>query len=116
LGLDRGHELILLVIVTFAFATMFKFLPDIEIPWSDVWLGALTTALLFVLGKFGIGIYLGSRDLGTSFGAAGSLVLILVWVYYSAMIFLFGAEFTQVSSRHHIAAEPLYGTRHLLKS
>jgi hypothetical protein len=75
---------------------IFKFLPDAEIAWRDVWLGAFVTALLFSLGKFLIGLYLGNSTVGSSFGAAGSLVLLLLWIYYSAQILLFGAEFTQV--------------------
>ncbi len=83
-------------IVTVLFALIFKFLPDADIAWRDVWLGAFVTALLFSLGKFLIGLYLGNSTVGSSFGAAGSLVLLLLWIYYSAQILLFGAEFTQV--------------------
>jgi len=83
-------------VITVLFALIFKFLPDAEIAWRDVWLGAFVTALLFSLGKFLIGIYLGNSSVGTSFGAAGSLVVLLLWIYYSAQILLFGAEFTQV--------------------
>jgi membrane protein len=83
-------------VITVLFAFIFKFLPDAEIAWRDVWLGAFVTALLFSLGKFLIGLYLGNSTVGSSFGAAGSLVLLLLWIYYSAQILLFGAEFTQV--------------------
>lgn len=83
-------------VITILFALIFKFLPDAEIAWRDVWLGAFVTALLFSLGKFLIGLYLGNSTVGSSFGAAGSLVLLLLWIYYSAQILLFGAEFTQV--------------------
>src|SRR5919109_2117475 len=83
-------------VITVLFALIFKFLPDAEIAWRDVWLGAFVTSLLFSLGKFLIGIYLGNSSVGSSFGAAGSLVLLLIWIYYSAQILLFGAEFTQV--------------------
>jgi membrane protein len=83
-------------VITVLFALIFKFLPDAEIAWRDVWLGAFVTALLFSLGKFLIGLYLGNSTVGSSFGAAGSLVLLLLWMYYSAQILLFGAEFTQV--------------------
>ena len=83
-------------VITVLFALIFKFLPDAEIAWRDVWLGAFVTALLFSLGKFLIGIYLGNSTVGSSFGAAGSLVVLLLWIYYSAQILLFGAEFTQV--------------------
>lgn len=83
-------------VITVLFALIFKFLPDAEIAWRDVWLGAFVTALLFSIGKFLIGLYLGNSTVGSSFGAAGSLVLLLLWIYYSAQILLFGAEFTQV--------------------
>lgn len=83
-------------VITILFALIFKFLPDAEIAWRDVWFGAFVTALLFSLGKFLIGLYLGNSTVGSSFGAAGSLVLLLLWIYYSAQILLFGAEFTQV--------------------
>ena len=83
-------------VITVLFALIFKFLPDAEIAWRDVWLGAFVTAVLFSLGKFLIGIYLGNSSVTSSFGAAGSLVLLLLWIYYSAQILLFGAEFTQV--------------------
>jgi len=78
------------------FGAIFKVLPDVEIGWEDVWIGATVTAILFTLGKYLIGLYLGSSSIGSSFGAAGALILILVWVYYSTTIFLFGAEFTKV--------------------
>ena len=83
-------------VITVLFALIFKFLPDAEIAWRDVWLGAFVTAVLFSLGKFLIGIYLGNSSVTSSFGAAGSLVLLLLWIYYSAQILLFGAEFTEV--------------------
>lgn len=85
-----------LAVITVLFAALFKVLPDAEIGWRDVWVGAAVTALLFVAGKFLIGFYLGRSDPGSVFGAAGSLAVILVWIYYSAMILLLGAEFTQV--------------------
>lgn len=83
-------------VITVLFAMMYKYLPDAEVPWRHVWLGAFVTAILFSLGKMLIGIYLGNSAVASSFGAAGSLVLLLVWVYYSAQILFFGAEFTQV--------------------
>ncbi len=88
--------LISLMVITGLFAMMFKVLPDAKVAWRDVWIGAALTALLFTIGKFAIGLYLGKSDVGSAYGAAGSLVIILVWVYYSAQILLFGAEFTQV--------------------
>jgi membrane protein len=83
-------------ITTLLFALIFKLLPDAHIAWRDVWVGAAMTAVLFTLGKFLIGLYLGQSGMTSSYGAAGSLVLVLVWVYYSALILFFGAEFTQV--------------------
>jgi membrane protein len=88
-------------VITVLFALIFKFLPDAEIAWRDVWLGAFVTALLFSLGKFLIGLYLGNSAVASSFGAAGSLVLLLIWIYYSAQILLFGAEFTQVYANQY---------------
>jgi membrane protein len=82
--------------VTVLFAFIFKFLPDAEIAWRDVWVGAFFTAVLFSVGKTVIGLYLGSSAVATTFGAAGSLVIMLLWIYYSAQILFFGAEFTQV--------------------
>jgi membrane protein len=85
-----------LFVIAGLFALMFKMLPDARIAWNDVWVGALLTALLFTIGKFAIGLYLGKSDVGSAYGSAGSLVIMLVWIYYSAQIVLFGAEFTQV--------------------
>jgi membrane protein len=93
----QGLELVIsLAVITGLFALMFKALPDAQIAWGDVWIGAGLTAVLFTIGKFAIGLYLGKSDVGSAYGAAGSLVILLVWVYYSAQILLFGAEFTQV--------------------
>jgi membrane protein len=88
-------------VVTLLFAALFKVLPDAKISWRDVWVGAGATALLFVLGKFALGFYLGRSDIGSAFGVAGSLALILVWIYYSGLILLLGAEFTQVWARRY---------------
>lgn len=88
-----------LAISTGLFAMIYKLLPDVRIAWKDVWLGAFFTSLLFTIGKFGIGLYLGNSDIGSSYGAAGSMAIILFWVYYSSQILFFGAEFTQVYSR-----------------
>ncbi len=82
--------------ITVVFALLFKFLPDVKIAWTDVWVGAAISALLFGLGQFALGLYLRFGNVGSAFGATGSLVVVLVWIYYSAQIFLFGAEFTQV--------------------
>lgn len=88
-------------VITVLFALIYKFLPDAEIAWRGVWLGAFVTAVLFSLGKLLIGIYLGNSAVASSFGAAGSLVLLLVWIYYSAQILFFGAEFTQVYANNY---------------
>jgi membrane protein len=87
------------VIVSILFAAMFKVLPDVYVPWKVTWRGALITALLFTFGKFLIGVYLGHKDMSSSYGQAGSLILILLWTYYSALIFFLGAEMTQVWAR-----------------
>ncbi len=83
-------------VITLLFAVMFKYLPDAKISWSDVAVGSLVTASLFVAGKYAMGAYLGTKNMESAYGAAGSLALILLWIYYSAMILLFGAELTQV--------------------
>jgi membrane protein len=84
------------VIITGLFALIFKVLPDAKVAWRDVWVGAGLTAALFTIGKFALGLYLGKSNVASAYGAAGSLVLVLLWVYYSAQILLYGAEFTQV--------------------
>src|SRR5690242_10305145 len=83
------------------FAMLYKLMPQVEIRWRDVWAGAVVTALLFTVGKLLIGIYIGKSAISSGFGAAGSLVIVLIWVYYSAQIFLLGAEFTKVYSQAH---------------
>jgi membrane protein len=90
-----------LAVITILFALMFKFLPDIEIEWHEVWIGAFVTAVLFSIGKAAIGMYLGNSAVASTFGAAGSLVLLLLWIYYSAQILFFGAEFTQVYANQY---------------
>ena len=84
------------VVITVLFAMMFKFLPDARVDWNDVWIGAALTSVLFTIGKFLLSLYLGKADIGSAFGAAGSFVIVLVWVYYSSQLLLFGAEFTAV--------------------
>jgi membrane protein len=91
--------LISFVVVTFLFAAIYKLLPDIHLKWSDVIVGACFTSLLFTIGKQLIGIYLGKASFGSTYGAAGSLVVVLMWVYYSAQLFFLGAEFTKVYTR-----------------
>lgn len=101
-----------LALVTGMFALIYRFMPDVEIQWHDVWVGAAVTALLFTIGKFAIGLYIGKSSVASGFGAAGSLAVLLLWVYYSAQIFLLGAEFTRVyahqygSRRARTAAAP----------
>ena len=82
--------------ITLLLAMIYKILPDVEIRWSDVWIGAAVTALLFTIGRFVLGLYLGRGTFGSAYGVAGSLIIVLLWVYYSAQILFFGAEFTQV--------------------
>lgn len=85
-----------LAIVVLVLGVIFKVLPDAKIRWRDVWIGALITALLFAFGKWALGLYLGSGSAASAYGAASSLITLLLWVYYSSQILLFGAEFTQV--------------------
>ena len=82
-------------IIAILFAVIYKMLPDVSLSWRDVWIGAVFTALLFSLGKYGIGLYLGNSGVASSFGAAGAMIALLLWVYYSAQIFFLGAEFTR---------------------
>jgi membrane protein len=91
-------------VIVLLFAMIFRFLPDAKIAWRDVWVGATLTAILFALGKFVLGLYLGSGAAGSAYGAASSLITLLLWIYYAAQILLFGAEFTQVYAN-------TYGTR-----
>jgi membrane protein len=93
-----------LVVVILLFAMIFRYLPDAKLAWRDVWIGATLTAVLFALGKFVLGLYLGSGAAGSAYGAASSLITLLLWIYYAAQILLFGAEFTQVYAN-------IYGTR-----
>ena len=86
-------------LMTFVFGLMFKYVPDVRIAWKDVLVGSIITALLFLFGKFLLGLYLSKGSLGSAYGAAGSLIVFLAWVYYSAQIILLGAEFTQVYTR-----------------
>ncbi len=88
-----------LAVLVLLFALIFKVIPDVQIEWRDVWIGAMVTALLFKLGEFALGIYLENSDPASAYGAAGSLIILLLWVYYSAQILFLGAEFTQVYAR-----------------
>ena len=94
------NSLIILAVITCLFAVIYKVLPDAVISWKDAWIGSIFTAALFLLGKFLIGYYLGKSNLGVTYGAAASIVIILVWVYYSSLILYFGAEFTKIFALH----------------
>jgi membrane protein len=85
-------------VVTVLFASVYKFLPDVKLRWRDLWAGSFLTAILFSIGKWLIGLYIGKSSVSSSYGAAGSLVVLLMWTYYSAMIFFFGAEFIKIGS------------------
>ena len=89
------------IMLTLLFALIFKLLPDTKVAWGDVWLGSAFTALVFALGKYPIGLYLGRSSVTSAYGAAGSLVVLLLWVYYCSQILLFGAEFTKAYSLRH---------------
>lgn len=102
-GLDTlaqmANQLISFGVVMALFALIFRMLPDTNVAWRDVWFGAAITALLFSIGKYLIGLYLGTSSVGSAYGAAGSLVVLVLWIYYSAQIMFFGAEITQVWAR-----------------
>jgi membrane protein len=96
-----SNDALMIVLLTLLFAMLFKILPDVKISWGDVWMGGAITAVLFALGKYLLGLYLASSSISSAYGAAGSLVVILMWVYYSAQILFFGAAFTQVFARKY---------------
>lgn len=101
--------MVALAVLTVLFAAIYRVMPDARVQWGDVWVGALATGVMFSIGKFAVGMYLGNSDVGSAFGAAGSLAIVLVWIYYSSMIILLGAEFTQVWAQengHGIEPEP----------
>lgn len=98
---ESANSLVSLIVVTLLFAGLFRFLPDVKVAWRDVWTGATITAALFVLGKFLLGFYIGRSAFASAYGAAGSLIIVLLWVFYSAQIFFFGAEFTRAYARRH---------------
>jgi membrane protein len=99
--MEALNFLISFAVITVLFGLMFKYVPAAKVPWRDVWIGAVGTALLFTIGKMLLGLYLGKASVGSTYGAAGSLVAVIVWIYYSAQIFFFGAEFTHVYSEAH---------------
>ena len=102
--METANAVLSFVVITFMFAVIYKLLPDVKIAWRSVWTGAAVTAVLFTVGKTLIGLYLGRSTVASVYGAAGSLIVILLWVYYSAQLVFFGAEFTKVYSRR---AEPI---------
>jgi membrane protein len=97
--METANALLSFAVITCLFAMIYKLLPDVKVAWWNVWIGAAVTALLFTIGKLLIGLYLGRSAVASVYGAAGSLIVILIWVYYSAQIVFFGAEFTKVYSR-----------------
>jgi membrane protein len=99
--LEGANFLVSLVGITILFGLLYKFVPDVKITWYDVWIGAAVTSLLFTIGKFLIGLYLGRAAVGSPYGAAGSLVVFMAWLNYSAQIFYLGAEFTRIFSERH---------------
>jgi membrane protein len=102
--LEALNSIFSFVVFTALFAMIYRILPDVEIPWRDVMLGALVTSALFSAGKWLIGLYIGHTALASSYGAAGSIVVIVLWVYYTALIALLGAEFSRIHSRHFFGA------------
>jgi membrane protein len=101
------NELLSFAVITFLFALLYKYLPDAKVRWRTVWIGAIITAFLFVLGKFLLGLYFGQANPASAYGAAGSIVLILLWVSYASLIFFFGAEFTfEYSKKYGYGIEP----------
>ncbi len=103
--LEIANFIVSFLVITVLFALMFKFVPAVHISWRNVIVGAIGTALLFTIGKFLLGFYLGKASVGSTYGAAGSLVAVIVWVYYSAQIFFFGAQFTRVYADAHGGGE-----------
>ncbi len=101
-------------VITILFAAIFKYLPDANIRWYDAWIGASVTTLLFLIGKFLISVYLANSSVASSFGAAGSLILMLLWIYYSSQILFFGAEFTKIQASMRGPGIP--PTKHAMKT
>ncbi len=104
-GLLIAEFVLSVAIFTVLFAMLYKWLPNVRIAWPDVWTGALTTSVLFNLGRLAIGAYLGRSATASAYAAAGSVLVLLLWLYYSAQIFLFGAEFTWVHAKHRRASQ-----------
>lgn len=104
--LQAFNMIVSLAVMTFLFGLIYRLLPDVRLAWRDVWTGALVTSVFFSVGKLLIGLYLGHSSVASSYGAAGSVVIILVWVYYSAQVILLGAEFTRVYAEHRRGGTP----------
>jgi membrane protein len=105
-----ANVMISLLVITVLFAAIYKVLPDAKMTWRDVSVGAVVSALLFVIGKFLISFYLGRSNIGSTYGAASALAIVLIWVYYASLIVFLGAEFTQVWARRHgTGLEPIRG-------
>ena len=109
--LEVLNLIISLLLITLLFAMIFKFIPDVKVPWRYVWPGAAITAILFTVGKQLIGLSLGQSEIGSSFGAAGSLALIMIWIYYSSQILFLGAGFTQVFANRENPPPPAIHAR-----
>ena len=97
---EWGNSAVTYVLITLLFALLYRILPDVEIPWRDVWLGAVVTSLLLSLGKWAIGFYLGNSEISSAYGTAASMIVLLFWVYYASLLVLLGAVFTRVYSHH----------------
>src|SRR6185436_5560980 len=107
-----GDIILSFVMVVAVFAAIFKVIPDVDISWTDVWVGALVTAVLFSVGKAVISSYLGHSGIGSAYGAAGSLLVILAWVYYTSQVLFFGAEFTKAYvEKQNVAIHPVSGAK-----
>jgi len=104
-GADIVNNLVSFIVITLLFAIIFKFLPDVIIKWKYVWMGAVITSILFTIGKYLIGLYIGNSSYTSTYGAAASLVVLFVWIYYSGLILFFGAEFTQVYRNRYADTE-----------
>jgi membrane protein len=97
---ETANAIVTYVLVTVLFAMLYRILPDVQVPWRDVWAGAILTALLLLVGKWAIGFYLGRSELASTYGAAASMMVLLFWVYYASLLVLLGAIFTRVQSKH----------------
>jgi membrane protein len=111
--LNAIHFVVNTTVITFLFAAVFKVIPDAKVQWREVWVGATITALLFMLGQFAIGYYLGNSRIAEAYGAAGSFIVLLLWMYYSGLILFYGAEFTQ--SYAMLTGNRLVPARHAMR-